>query len=110
MDLRIAPEPGDLPLGVLPGAELHQLLRLPPGHIALHRRHKLLVADGLHGGAAGGQSGGEQLPHLPLQSVGGHLVHPSVDARPQVRPVLEIEADGEGLIPGREGPGLPVVL
>ena len=49
--LRIAPQPGQLPLGVLPGAELDLRCGLLQGAGPLQGGKELLVPDGLEGPA-----------------------------------------------------------
>ena len=89
-------------LGVLPGAELHLRdgLRLCGG--AVQDPQELLVADGLEGRGVPGQAALEQRAHLVQQARLHHLVHPPVDQGLHIRPVPELQADPDGVVPGRQ--------
>lgn len=108
--LLVAAEPGQLPLGVLPGAELDLLRAAGQGAALQNGGGQLLVADGLHGGAGPGHAGIQKGPDLLLQAAGHHLVHPAADALPQPGPLPEIKGDGQRGIAVWQRPALPVVL
>ena len=75
----------------------------------LHRQ-KLLIADGLEGGGVGGKAGREKIPHLAEKSLLHHHVHTAVDPVTEILPVGEVQADGDGVVPGRLLPGAAVVV
>ena len=107
---RIPAEPGQLPLGILPGAQL-DLLRSLLRRTALQQGGgHLRIANGLHGGAAGGNPGRQQAGDLLDQALLHHLVHPAVNTRPQITPVGKIQTDGQRGVAVGQGPGLGVVL
>ena len=121
VDVVFAAQPGELALGILPGAELHLRYGLRHRRVASVDGEKLLVADGLEGGGGFGEAGLKKGLYLPEEAALHHGVHPAVDARIEVGPVPEGEADGAGPvfrgpeagagIVGGEGlAGLPVDL
>ena len=106
----VPPQPRELALGIAPGGELdggHGVLRrgFPP-----HGGDGLLVADGLHGRAAGRDTGGQQRAHLVEQALAHHELHAPVDAVVEVLPVGKIERDLRRVVPRRYGAGLGIVL
>ena len=110
MRFLVPAEPGELPLGVLTGAEFDFLRRGLDIAMIRYGIGQLLVADGLHGGGPAGDPHGQEIPNLLGQPLLHHPVHPPVDAVIEGLAVLIGEGDGEGLVPGRDGPGLSIVL
>ena len=93
MDVRVAPQPCQLPLGILPGAKLDLLDGLGHGAAAVCRRQKLLVADGLPRRSGGRQPRCQQGLHLLQQPLPHHLIHPQVDASAQLRRRIDLRVD-----------------
>ena len=82
LGLPVAPEPGALPLGVLPGAQFDLLCGCCGIPAPQEGRGHLLIADGLHGGAGCGDAAVQQGLDLPRQPVRHHTVHPAINAVP----------------------------
>ena len=110
VNLRIPPQPGQLPLGVLPGSELHLLQSLRLVRRAVQHPQQLLIANGLKGRGVPGDPAVYQGPYLVQQACRRHGVHPPVNQAPHVLPVGKAEANPHRVIPGRKPPRLPVVL
>ena len=110
MDFPVPAQPGQLPLGVLAGAELHLLRRLGQGGGPVQDGQELLVADGLEGRGGAGDAGIHQGPDLLQEAGGEHGVHPQVNAPLHLLPVPEGQAQADGGVFFGEGLGFPVVL
>ena len=64
VDGLVPPEPGQLPLGVMPGGLLHLSGGLGQGALAVQRGQEFLVADGLQGGGLFGNPSDQQAADL----------------------------------------------
>ena len=93
VDRRVPPQPGQLPLGILAGAELDLLHRLLRRGRAVGHRQELLVSDGLQGRGVPGKAPVQKRLHL--------LQKPPADAAAEVieasRYVSEFRG-GEGAV------------
>ena len=109
VDVLLAAQPGELALGVLPGAELHLCHGIPGRGVAPVDGQKLLIADGLEGCGGFRQATFKQGFHLLQKSLGHHGIHPAVDALIEIGPVPEGKADGIGPVLGGTEAGARIV-
>ena len=110
VDLLIPSEPGQLPFGILPGAELDLIYSILDGPPCQEGGGQLLVADGLHSSTLRGNTPAEQILDLMFQPKVHHLLHPPVDAIPKPGPLPEVQRDGERSIAVWDGLAFQVML
>ena len=108
--VRIAPQPRELALGILAGAELDLVDGLLARGLAVQVGKRLLIPDGLHGRHIARKPGSEQRAHFVEKPCLHHFVNARVDGALHVLAILVGKADAHGIVARRDELRLGVVL
>ena len=84
---KLMPEPGRLPLGILPGRNLGACHRLVESHLAGDRRRSSRTPIAFMAGSAGSRPSAIKRPHLLQRAGFDHAVEARLDARDELRPL-----------------------